>query len=58
MAEHVRQVHLTTKQTDFGVTRVRYDENGLIDELGVRSFDGELLQDPHLCIRSQPVGDM
>ena len=40
------------------ITRVRYDENGLIDELEVRPFDGELLQDPQLWIRVQLVGDM
>jgi len=32
------------KRADIGITRVRYNENGLIDELEVRPFDGELLQ--------------
>ena len=43
---------------DLGITRVRYDDNGLIDEFEVRPFDGELLQDPQLWIRPQLVGDM
>ena len=32
-----------TKRPDFGITKVKYDENGMIDELEVRPFDGELL---------------
>ena len=43
---------------DFGITRASYDENGLIGELEVRPFDGELLQDLQLWIRVQLVGDM
>ena len=49
---------MTPKRADFGITRVRYDEDGLIDELEVRPFDGELLQDPQLWIQVQLVGDM
>jgi len=45
-------------RADFVITRVRCEENGLIDELEVRAFDGELLRDPPLWIRSQLVGDM
>jgi len=48
----------STLRADFGITKVRYDEHGLINELEVCPFDGELLQDSQLCIRSQLVGDM
>lgn len=44
--------------SDFGSTKVRYDENGLIDEIEVHAFDGELLQNPELWIRPQLVGDI
>jgi len=49
---------LTQKHPDFGITRVTYDESGLIDELEVRPFDGEILQNPQLWIRVQLAGDM
>jgi len=49
---------LTQKHLDFGITRVRYDENDLIDQLEVRPFQGELRQHPQLWIRPQLVGDM
>jgi len=48
----------STLRADFGLTKVRYNENGLIDELEVHPFGGELLQDPQLWIRVQLVGDM
>jgi len=31
-------------KADFGITRVRYDENGQIDEIDLRPFDGKSLQ--------------